>query len=156
MNRSGAVAANEHSPNDPGGDDPIGYISLSARVTYHPDNPSSASAQPGIYSLDLGAGTHEGAVPYEFMFFTLPSQLTALGEDIAVTFQVTYPDGTTLNDTQVRSVSGSSFDDTLESDPFVVYEAGNYGITAYLFVDGVQIGGAYVDSVSVDGVIWDY
>ncbi len=149
------VAANEHSPKDPGGDgDVIGYLSISADISY---GPGVSATTPATYSMVIGVGTHEGQPNYEFMFFTLPSALTALGEDIAVTFNVTYPDGTVLSDTQVRANDGDgAYSGVIASDDFLVYEAGTYGITAYLFVDGEQIGNAYVTTVTVDGVNWNY
>ena len=86
----------------------------------------------------------------------MPSALTVLGQDIAVTFDVTYPDGTVLSDTQLKALGDGAFTGTFESDPFVVYETGTYGITAYLFIDGQQIGGAYTASAVVDGANWNY
>lgn len=134
-------------------DSPIGYILNGARVTYISDDPNSASAVPGSYAISLGVGTHSGLPDQETMFFVLPDELIALSSHVAVTFNVYYPNGEKLTDTQV--VSDFTGEHTFESVAFMVYETGNYMVEAYLFVDGEQYGGAHTQGVSITGSNWN-
>lgn len=141
--------------NDDGVDElPIGYIQSGAVVAYYASNSASTQApQDGGYSLVLGVGTHEGAPVQTAQFFVLPDELIALSSHVAVTFNVYYPNGEKLSDTQV--VSSFTGEHTFESVPFMVYETGNYMVEAYLFVDGVQYGEAVTQGVNINGSNWN-
>lgn len=147
-------APHDKDSDDDGVDDsPIGYIQSGARVTYISEDPYSASTVPGSYAISLGVGTHSGLPDQETMFFVLPDELIALSSHVAVTFNVYYPNGEMLTDTQV--VSSFTGEHTFESVAFMVYETGNYMVEAYLFVDGEQYGGAHTQGVSIDGSNWN-
>lgn len=135
-----------------GVDDPlIGYIQCGANVLYY--NNAVSTMVDGDYAVDLGVGTNEGVPEQDTMFFVLPDSLIALSSHVAVTFNVYYPNGEMLTDTQV--VSSFDGEHTFESVAFLVYDTGNYMVEAYLFVDGEQYGNAFTQGVSIDGNNWN-
>lgn len=147
-------APNDKDADGDGVDDsPIGYILCSAGVSYYVGGTSATSTQEGAYSLVLGVGTHAGLPDQDTMLFVLPDELIALSSHVAVTFNVYYPNGEMLTDTQV--VSSFEGSHTFESVAFMVYETGNYLVEAYLFVDGVQYGGEHTQGVSINGSNWN-
>ena len=168
-----AVATNENSPispyngdhngNDQNGggqdrpaDEPIGYLVASATVHYSMSG-STPTRDEGYYIVQVGVGSHQGAVPMKF-FFMLPEGLQALWKDFAVTFTMTYPDGASVSDTALSSAQDlmSSSGHTFQSVPFLVYENGDYALEAYFFADGQQVGGAHYASCHIDGTNWDH
>jgi len=122
-------APNDKDADGDGVDDsPIGYILCSAGVSYYVGGTSATSSQEGAYSLVLGVGTHAGLPDQDTMLFVLPDELIALSSHVAVTFNVYYPNGEVLSDTQV--VSSFEGSHTFESVAFMVYETGNYMVEA--------------------------
>ena len=150
---SAYVDNSSKEPHHPPGVEPIGYIQCGAYVEYFPNGAASSTVTEGSYGIALGVGTHAGTPTEDTMFFVLPDELIALSSHVAVTFNVYYPDGEKLTDTQV--VSSFTGVHTFESVAFIVYETGNYMVEAYLFVDGVQYGGAHTQGVSIDGSNWN-
>jgi hypothetical protein len=150
-----AVSMTDHAdlaPKEKNHSDAIGYLSCSAHVTYASGSGSGA----GTYSLLLGVGDHEGQPDYEVQFFMMPDALVALGSDFAVTFEVAYPNGGVLMDTELTASTSGTFDHTFESDNFLVFESGTYLVTAYFFVDGQQIGDGVSQACYIDGINWSY
>ena len=153
VDNSPKAPIDQDSDGDGVNDGPIGYIQCGATVAYYVGGPSAVSTQEGAYSFALGVGTHAGTPVQETTFFVLPDELIALSSHIAVTFNVYYPNGEMLTDTQV--VSSFTGSHTFESVAFMVYETGNYMVEAYLFVDGTQYGEAHTQGVSINGSNWN-